>query len=149
MAGGDGESAGSSRTGGAHGLYERAVEELLFKEWRRTPFFEMGVELSTQRKYGHPGRQVLTPVNSIDLLGFRPTHDEWWVFELKRGRPADRVVGQISRYLGWAASELGSDRAVGAVVAAKGSEKLKYAVGANPNLSLWLYDDDLTLSRVA
>ena len=37
--------------------------------------------------------------------GFQPARRTWWVFELKKGRPADRVVGQVSRYCGWLQAE--------------------------------------------
>lgn len=58
------------------------------------------MELSRRETHGWPGRQVFTPVNSIDLLGFESAARRWWVFKLKRGRSADAVVGQVSRYMG-------------------------------------------------
>lgn len=131
-------------------LTERALEESLVRNWRSTPFAKLGVELARRETDGLPGRQVLTPVNSIDLLGFQPSVKMWWVIELKRGRSSDAVVGQVSRYLGWISSTRlshGQD-AVGAIVAGKADLKLKHAVRANPRLSLWVYDDQLKISKV-
>lgn len=93
---------------------------------------------------------MLTPVNAIDLLGFQPQEKCWWVFELKRGRPPDRVVGQVSRYLGCVLRERSGqgERAVGAIIARRVDPKLRYAAHANPLLSLWEYDDDLRLRPV-
>jgi hypothetical protein len=133
------------------GLTERGIEELLFRNWRATAFYkELGIELASREQHGLPGRQVLTPVNAIDLLGFRESQREWWVIELKRGRPADAVVGQISRYLAWLMEDRRSrgETVVGAIVAGSVDPKLRYAVRANERLSLWTYDDDLSLARI-
>lgn len=131
-------------------LNEKALEETLVRDWERTAFAELGVELSTMERHGRPGRQVLTPVNAIDLLGYQPARKEWWVIELKRGRPSDDVVGQVSRYLGWVSEECArrGEGASGAIVARDATEKLRYAVRANPRLTLWTWDDELNVSRV-
>jgi len=69
-------------------------------------------------------------VNAIDLLGFEQQARRWWVFELKRGRSADAVVGQVSRYLGWTGEERRGHRetAVGAIIVNRADPKLSYAV---------------------
>lgn len=135
----------TSATGGRarEHLTERALEEHLEHHWDETPFAEMGIELARREVHGLPARQVFTPVNAIDLLGYRKAKREWWVFELKRGRPADSVVGQVSRYLGWIQSERKGERAVGAIIARDADPKLRYAVQANERLSLWQFDDQL------
>ena len=73
------------------------------------------------------------------------------MFELKRGRSADRVVGQVSRYLGWIGEERHGSResAVGAMIVKKADPKLRYAVKANERLSLWEFDDELQVKQVA
>lgn len=144
-----GGSLGSTTTTTAI-LSEKALEESLVREWARTAFAEMGVELSQPEKHGRPCRQVLTPVNAIDLLGYHPERREWWVIELKHGRPGDEVVGQVSRYLQWMSEECAArgETARGAVVARDADAKLRYAVRANPRLSLWTWDDGLVVSQV-
>jgi hypothetical protein len=131
-------------------ITERALEEHIETHWHETPFADLGVQLSRLETTGLPGRQVLTPVNSIDLLGFRPERREWWVFELKRGRPNDAVVGQISRYLGWMRAEHcgGGQSAVGAIIARSADRKLRFSAGANSALSLWQFDEHLRLHPV-
>lgn len=132
---------------------EKAVEEALTRRWSGTPFAKMGVALSTLSAGGLPARQVLTSANAIDILGFREGGPEWWVFELKRGRPSDKVVGQISRYLGWISSDpvalAAAPSAVGVILAQDSDAKLEYAVAANDRLSLWLYDNELRFQRVS
>jgi hypothetical protein len=132
-------------------LSERALEEHLEQHWAETPFARAGVELARREAHGWPCRQVFTPVNSIDLLGFDAKARRWWVFELKRGRSADRVVGQVSRYLGWIGEERRGNResAVGAIIVRKADPKLRYAVKANERLSLWEFDEALQVKRVA
>lgn len=146
------ESGGSlgAETTTAEILDEKALEETLVQEWARTAFAKLGVELVSPERHGRAGRQVLTPVNAIDLLGYRPDRKEWWVIELKHGRPADEVVGQVSRYLGWVSDECAGrgETATGAIVARDADQKLRYAVRANPRLTLWTWDDDLVVSRI-
>lgn len=132
-------------------ISERALEEHLEVHWDETPFARHGVELARREKHGWPCRQVFTPVNAIDLLGFEPEARRWWVFELKRGRSADAVVGQVSRYLGWIAEERRghSEGAVGVIIVRKADPKLRYAVKANERLSLWEFDEHLRVRQVA
>lgn len=132
-------------------ISERALEEHLELHWDETPFARNGIELARREKHGWPCRQVFTPVNSIDLLGFESGARRWWVFELKRGRSAERVVGQVSRYLGWIAEERRGNRetAVGAIIVRNADPKLRYAVKANDRLSLWEFDDRLDVRQVA
>jgi hypothetical protein len=139
------------RVGEGDQISERALEEHLELHWTETPFARNGVELARREIHGWPCRQVFTPVNAIDLLGFEPASRRWWVFELKRGRSADRVVGQVSRYLGWIGEERRGNRetAVGAIIVRKADPKLRYAVKANDRLSLWEFDDRLEVRRVA
>ena len=54
---------------------------------------------------GIPGRQCLPEVGPIDLLCV-DSNNNLVVIELKRGRESDKVVGQISRYIGWVKGKL-------------------------------------------
>ena len=133
----------------AVGVSERAVEEHLQSHWHATEFARLGIELSVEEKHGLPCRQVLTPRNTIDLLGFRADAREWWVFELKKGRSSDAVVGQVGRYMTWVADQARPNQSVkGAVIVGRVDENLKASVRSNPNLSLWRYDHQLTVHRV-
>jgi hypothetical protein len=134
-----------------HAFTEKALEEHLEQHWEETPFSQMGIELARREVHGFAGRQVFTPVNAIDLLGYREKSREWWVFELKRGRPSDAVVGQVSRYLSWIEDERKQhrERTLGAIIARRADRKLLYAARANPRLSVWEYDDHLALHRVS
>jgi endonuclease len=85
---------------------------------------------------GNKGRQYPTDVGNIDLLCCRPD-GSFLVIELKRGRVADEVVGQISRYVGWVKHEIANGKPVsGLILSHKEDKALEYAVLANPNLKL-------------
>ena len=130
-------------------LTEKALEQHLQDHWQSTEFARLGIELASQEKHGLPGRQVLTPRNTIDLLGYRQAAREWWVFELKKGRSSDAVVGQVQRYMGWVAKQARPREGVrGAIVVGRVDENLRSAVAANERLSLWHYDHDLRVQRV-
>jgi restriction system protein len=92
---------------------------------------------------------VLTPRNTIDLLGYREAAREWWVFELKKGRSSDAVVGQVQRYMGWIAGQARPREQVrGAIIVGRPDENLRSSVASNEKLSLWRYDGDLRVTRV-
>jgi hypothetical protein len=133
----------------AHAL-EREVEEYLSRRWDATPFAEMGIELCFPEKHGCAGRQRITPVNAIDLLGFRPVDHAWWIFELKKGRPGDAVVGQVSRYKGWLEEDRASraEPVRGAIIAGDADPKLRYAA-KSAGIDVWVYDSRLALRRVS
>jgi hypothetical protein len=88
-----------------HKVTGEALEQHLQDHWDATEFAELGIELANEEEHGFPGRQVLTPRNTIDLLGYRRAAREWWVFELKKGRSSDAVVGEVQRYMGWMSAE--------------------------------------------
>jgi hypothetical protein len=62
------------------------------------------------RRVGMPielvGRQYATTVGPIDLLARNTRTGTYVVIELKKGRSADKVFGQLSRYMGWVKKNL-------------------------------------------
>ncbi len=98
---------------------------------------EPGLELYVDAE-GCSGRQYVTPIGKIDLLCV--SNGRITVVELKKGRSSDSVVGQISRYIGWAKENLANERTVnGIIIVHEFDEKLKYAVAAHDNLDLKYY----------
>jgi hypothetical protein len=80
------------------------------------------------------GRQYSTTVGPIDLLCRDTKSKNYLVVELKKGRSADRVYGQCSRYMGWVRKNLGDPDRVkteGAIVAREIDNKLKAARDAH------------------
>ena len=78
------------------------------------------------------GRQYSTMVGPIDLLTRDRKSGQYVVIELKKGRSADKVYGQLSRYMGWVKTNLaGGQDVVGVIVASKIDDKLRAAVSAH------------------
>lgn len=130
---------------------ERLIEETLVRGWRRSRFARHGIELYTNAFGEKVGQQFHTGVGIIDLLGWQEDERRWWVIELKKGRPDDKVVGQVSRYIGWVGSRMGrkGDQIQGAVVAPAISRKLRYAARAHQGrISLWQVDADCEVAPV-
>lgn len=147
---GVGENAGAARTNAEPLLFtERALEQHLEDHWASTEFFRQGIRLCRPEVDDLPGRQVLTPRNTIDLLGYQKAERAWWVFELKKGRTSDAVVGQVGRYMTWVGDQAKArDRVHGAIIVGRVDENLKASVRSNPRLSLWRYDDRLEVHPV-
>ena len=85
------------------------------------------------RKLKLVGRQYSTTVGPIDLLTIDTKTGDYVVIELKKGRSADKVYGQCSRYIGWIRKNLAADRQKvhGVIVAREIDEKLKAARDAH------------------
>jgi RecB family endonuclease NucS len=75
------------------------------------------------------GRQYSTPVGPIDLLTIDTKANEYVIIELKKGRSADKVYGQCSRYMGWVRKNLAAEGAKvhGVIVARLMDAKIKAA----------------------
>ena len=86
-------------------------------------------------------QQFPTDTGPIDILAVSKDDSELLVIELKRGRAADVVVGQVLRYMGYVTSELAteSQRVRGAIVALEDSKRLRRALSVAPNVSFYRY----------
>ncbi len=124
-------------------LLESAIEEHLVENWARSPFAQRGVAFHD--------RQVPIPTGIVDVLGWQPSERMWWVVELKRGRAADHVVGQLLRYTGWLRREYCRPRedVRGVILAREATHKLDYALSEVPHAELWTFDERLRISPAA
>ena len=75
---------------------EKAVEDYL-----ENHLDVVGSKIGADLKLVKNGRQYSTTVGPIDLLTIDTKTGEYVVIELKKGRSADKVYGQCSRYMGW------------------------------------------------
>jgi hypothetical protein len=94
------------------------------------------------------GHQLATPVGRLDFLCRDTATGALVVVELKRGRPSDRVVGQVARYMGWVRARLARENqsVEGIIIAHDQDLQLAYAVSAVPGLSVLTYTVDFALS---
>jgi RecB family endonuclease NucS len=104
---------------------ERTLEDNIEKN-----FDDFGRRIGIKLKL--EGRQYPTTVGPIDLLGRDRTTGQYVVVELKRGRSADKVFGQLSRYMGWVRKNLAEgEDVVGVIVASRIDDKLRSARDAH------------------
>ncbi|MBI1878718.1 MAG: DUF91 domain-containing protein [Chloroflexi bacterium] len=94
---------------------------------------------------GRDGIEYPTAVGFIDILA---VDDEktFYVFELKRGKGSDKVVGQVTRYMGWVSDTIGKGQEVNGVVVAKTIDaKLRYSASVVPKVYLFEYQVEFHL----
>jgi hypothetical protein len=99
---------------------------------------------------GESGHQLKTPVGRLDFLCSDHTANALIVVELKRGRPSDKVVGQVARYIGYVRTHLAEpgQQVEGLIIAHEVDEPLRYAVAAFPGLQLMTYAVTFQLNPV-
>lgn len=126
-------------------------------EWQLRDFISHNIE--SLRLEGKPlrlyvdaqdrdGVEYPTGVGPIDILAV-DSDDSFVIFELKRGRVADRAIGQISRYMGWIKKHLAKGKMVKGVIVAKSiSSNLRHAIVAVPNVSLFEYEVAFNLNPI-
>ncbi len=106
---------------------EKAVEDYL-----QNHLDVVGSKIGASLKLIKQGRQYSTTVGPIDLLTIDTKTGEYVVIELKKGRSADKVYGQCSRYMGWVRKNLaGGAKVHGVIVARQIDDKLKAARDAH------------------
>src|SRR6266516_846896 len=129
-------------------MLEAHLEEFLVGNW---PSIGWGRALEIwSGPAGESGHQLATPVGRLDFLCIDHTTGALVVVELKRGRPSDKVVGQVARYMGYVRTQIaGPDQAVdGLIVAHDADDALRYAVSAFPGLHLMTYEVTFQLNKV-
>jgi hypothetical protein len=124
---------------GAEFVLEKHLEEFLLGNWTAVNW---GRPLALwEGADGSQGHQLSTSIGRLDLLCIDTSTDALVVVELKRGWSADKVIGQVARYMGWVRTHLATDgQAVeGIVVAHEFDERLRYAATAVPGLAVLTY----------
>ena len=95
---------------------------------------------------GSIAQQFPTDVGVIDILAQEPSSNSLVVIELKKGRAADKVVGQILKYMGWVREKLCPGQDVhGIIICKEPDEKLTYALKMVKNVSVKYYHVDFRL----
>lgn len=100
---------------------------------------------------GVEGQQFNTDVGVIDILAQDPATNAFVVIELKKGQAADRVVGQILRYMGWVQENLAvnGEDVRGIVICKEPDQRLSYAIKMVPTVSIKTYSVRFSLADPA
>ena len=129
-------------------VLEAHLEEFLVGNWKSIDWGRP-LEIWTGPA-GQSGHQLVTPIGRLDFLCSDHLADALIVVELKRGRPSDKVVGQVARYIGYVRTHLAKpgQPVEGLIIAHEADEPLRYAVAAFPGLQLTTYAVTFQLSPV-
>jgi len=123
---------------------EKYLEDLVVEKWE---------SLTWAAELEYLGRQVVAgDLGYIDILARDRGTGDFVVIELKRDQTDDEVVGQLSRYMGWAKERRAAPVGVkvrGIIVAHKATPKLRAAASAHDNVTLYLYKLALALQSVS
>lgn len=98
---------------------------------------------------GNDGQQYATDIGSIDILAIEEKAKTFVVIELKKGRPSDRVVGQVLRYMGWVKRNLcaNGQNVKGLVICREHDQKLTYALEMTNNIDVRYYSMSFKLKE--
>ncbi|MDR2947497.1 MAG: endonuclease NucS [Candidatus Adiutrix sp.] len=118
---------------------EKHLEHFLIANWAQT---ELGKNYDIYEDEGERiGQQYSTDTGPIDILAISKDKRELLVVELKRGRAADAVVGQVLRYMGYVAQELAEagQTVRGVIIAQEDDQRIRRALAVTPNVSFYRY----------
>ena len=98
---------------------------------------------------GNGGQQYKTDIGRIDILAVEAQSNAFVVIELKKGRPSDKVVGQILRYMGWVKKNLcaGGQAVKGLIICRDPDPKLDYALEMTNGIDVRYYNVSFGLSE--
>lgn len=128
-------------------VLERYLEELIVSNFDKIFKEEFRLYVTPT---GETGRQYPTEIGIIDILAIEPTTGSFVVIELKKGRPADKVVGQTLHYMGWVDEFLCKDGQLvkGMIICEGADPELLSALRMTPNIELKYYKIDFELEDV-
>jgi len=124
---------------------ESHLENFLIENWSSTDFakrydiYQEGGEIL--------GKQYRTDTGRIDILAISKDGQEFLVIELKKGKSADGVVGQVQRYMGDVLEEIAEEGQTvrGVIIALEDDLGVKRALSVTSNIDFYRYRVDFKL----
>lgn len=118
---------------------EKYLEDFIWDNWEKIEYFKKLKKFID--KDGNGGKQYYTEdAGYIDILA--KDKDGFVVFELKKGRKNDEVIGQVLRYVGWVRQNLATkgEPVRGVIIVGAKDPKLEYALSEiSDKVSVKLY----------
>jgi len=127
---------------------EKHLEDFLVQNWPQT---DLGKDYDIYDEDGEMvGQQYPTDTGAMDILAIKKDKTELLVVELKKGRASDAVVGQILRYMGFAAQELAeqNQKVRGVIIALEDDQRIRRALAVSPNIDFFRYQINFKLIKV-
>ena len=126
---------------------EKHLEDFLVANWAQT---ELGKEYDIFEEDGEKvGQQYPSDTGPMDILAIKKDKTELLVVELKKGRASDAVVGQILRYMGYAAQELAepNQKVRGVIIAQEDDQRIRRALAVTPSIDFYRYQVSFKLLK--
>jgi restriction system protein len=126
---------------------EKHLEEFLVSNWKYT---ELGQEYDIyDGGDGLVGQQLQTDTGPLDILAISKDKRRLLVVELKKGRAADAVIGQVLRYMGYVKEVLAeADQTVlGVIIAKEDDTRIQRALSMAPNVFFYRYQVSFRLQK--
>ncbi len=126
---------------------EKHLEDFLVQNWTQT---DLGKEYDIYEEDGERvGQQYPTDTGPMDILAIKKDKSELLVVELKKGKASDVVVGQVLRYMGFAAQELAeaNQKVRGVIIALEDDQKIRRALAVTPTIEFFRYQLNFKLIK--
>ncbi|MEW4526949.1 endonuclease NucS domain-containing protein [Maioricimonas sp. JC845] len=126
-------------------VLEHYLEDFLVNNF--DAIFGGSLEITTDETGNWIGQQYQTDIGPIDILAEDTATGDLVVIELKKGRPADKVAGQVLRYMGWVKEKLCTDSqgVRGLIICREADKRLDYALQMVNNIDVKYYRVDFHL----
>ena len=127
---------------------EKHLEDFLVKNWQYT---ELAKSYDIFTEDGEIiGQQYPSDTGPLDILAISKDKNTLLVIELKRGRVADSVVGQVQRYMGYIKAEVAepNQEVKGLIIALEDDIRIKRALSVTTNIDFYTYSINFRLNRV-
>ena len=126
---------------------EKHLEDFLVRNWQNT---ELGQDYDIfDDGDGLVGQQYQTDTGPMDILAISKDKSRLLVVELKKGRAADAVVGQVLRYMGYVKEELAEagQTVQGVIIARDDDTRLQRALSMVPSVTFYRYHVSFRLQK--
>lgn len=123
---------------GEFGL-EAQLEDFIVENWDNLKFVE-GYDIY-EEEGKVIGQQYVTDLGRMDILAKKKEGPGWLVIELKKGKPSDKVVGQINHYMGYVKNQLADEgeEIKGLIIAGEEDKRILYAIDRDPDVMFLTY----------
>ncbi len=126
---------------------EKHLEDFLVQNWEKT---DLGRDYDIFQDEGElVGQQYQSDTGPIDILAISKDKKEILVIELKKGRVAAVVVGQIQAYMGYVKEELLEEGQTvrGIIIGHEGDIRLRNALRVTQNIDFYTYKISFKLEK--
>jgi len=124
---------------------EKQLENFIIQNWDNTPLSQ---DLELIIEDGElVSQQYPTAIGPIDILTKDRNTDDYVVIELKKNQTSDDTVGQVLRYMGWVQEHFNNPTVRGIIISGAYNKRLSYATRLTPQIEVYTYAIDFSLSK--